>query len=144
IGERHPELGRLRLVVARAGEQDVMTLMAECAAPAATLREAVVATLRAVTKLGGEGKLVAPGSLPNDGKMIADERPGGERSAGGLLSLRHRLSVHAFVHLAAQPVFSSEMIASQRFTNWDQLSAVIAFTSPILATSALSRRAVAR
>jgi len=74
IGERHPELGRLRLVVARAGEQDVMTLMAECAAPAAPLQEAVVATLRAVTKLGGDVKLVAPGSLPNDGKVIADER----------------------------------------------------------------------
>ena len=77
IGERHPELGRLRLVVARAGEQDVMTLMAECAAPAAPLQEAVVATLRAVTKLGGDVKLVAPGSLPNDGKVIADERPVG-------------------------------------------------------------------
>ena len=77
IGERHPELGRLRLVVVRAGEQDAMTLVAECAAPAAPLREAVVATLRAVTKLGGEVKLVAPGSLPNDGKMIADERPVG-------------------------------------------------------------------
>jgi phenylacetate-CoA ligase len=74
IGERHPELGRLRLVVGRAGEQDVMTLMAECATPAAPLQEAVAATLRAVTKLGGEVKLVAPGSLPNDGKMIADER----------------------------------------------------------------------
>ena len=35
VGRRHPELGRLRLVVARDGEQDVMTLMAECAAPAA-------------------------------------------------------------------------------------------------------------
>jgi phenylacetate-CoA ligase len=77
VGERHPELGRLRLVVARAGEQDVMTLMAECAASAPPLREAVVATLRAVTKLGGEVKLVAPGSLPNDGKVIADERPVG-------------------------------------------------------------------
>src|SRR5215467_4883101 len=77
VGERHPELGRLRLVVARASEQDVMTLMAECAAPAAVLQQAVVATLRAVTKLGGEVKLVAPGSLPNDGKVIADERPVG-------------------------------------------------------------------
>jgi hypothetical protein len=77
IGKRHPELGRLRLVVARAGEQDVMTLMAECAAPAADLQEAVAATLRAVTKLSGEAKLVAPGSLPNDGKVIADERPVG-------------------------------------------------------------------
>jgi phenylacetate-CoA ligase len=77
IGKRHPELGRLRLVVRRAGEQDAMTLMAECAAPATPLQEAVVATLRAVTKLGGEVKLVAPGSLPNDGKVIADERPVG-------------------------------------------------------------------
>jgi phenylacetate-CoA ligase len=76
IGKSHPELGRLRLVVTRAGEQDAMTLMAECAAPAASL-EAVVATLRAVTKLGGEVKLVAPDSLPNDGKVIADERPVG-------------------------------------------------------------------
>jgi phenylacetate-CoA ligase len=77
IGKRHPELGRLRLVVTRAGEQDAMALMAECAAPAAPLQEALVATLRAVTKLGGEVKLVAPGSLPNDGKVIADERPVG-------------------------------------------------------------------
>ena len=74
IGKQHPELGRLRLVVARAGEQDVMTLLAECSAPAAQLQEAVVTTLRTVTKLGGEVKLVAAGSLPNDGKVIADER----------------------------------------------------------------------
>jgi phenylacetate-CoA ligase len=75
IGKRHPELGRLRLVVTRAGEQDAMTLLAECSAPGHELREAVVATLRAVTKLGGEVKFVAVGSLPNDGKVIADERP---------------------------------------------------------------------
>jgi len=53
----------------------VMTLMAECARPAAPLQEAVVATLRAVTKLGGEVKFVDVGALPNDGKVIADERP---------------------------------------------------------------------
>jgi phenylacetate-CoA ligase len=28
-----------------------------------------------VTKLRGEVVMVAPGSLPNDGKVIADERP---------------------------------------------------------------------
>ncbi len=75
IGRRHPELGRLRLTVARAGEQDVMTLKAECAVPAAGLGEAVTATLQAVTKLRGAVELVAPASLPNDGKVIADERP---------------------------------------------------------------------
>jgi phenylacetate-CoA ligase len=75
VGKRHPELGRLRLTVARAGEQDVMTLRVECAAPTPGLDEAVAATLQAVTKLRGTVELVAPASLPNDGKVIADERP---------------------------------------------------------------------
>jgi phenylacetate-CoA ligase len=74
IARRHPELGRLRLVVTREGETDVMTLRCEAANPDATLREAVNATLRSVTKLGGGVELVAPQSLPNDGKVIADER----------------------------------------------------------------------
>jgi hypothetical protein len=43
-------------------------------------------------------------------------------------------SVHAFVHLAAQLVFSSEMIASQRFTKSDHFSGESAFTSPISAS----------
>ncbi len=75
VGARHPQLARLRLVVGRDNEQDVMTLLAECAAPEAALEEAVAATLQAVTKLRGIVRLVAPGSLPNDGKVIADERP---------------------------------------------------------------------
>jgi phenylacetate-CoA ligase len=74
IGKRHPGLGRLRLAVARDNEQDVMTLRCECAAPNETLRNAVASTLRAVTKLGGAVELTSPGSLPNDGKVITDER----------------------------------------------------------------------
>ncbi|MGY2847561.1 phenylacetate-CoA ligase [Bradyrhizobium sp. USDA 4509] len=74
IGKRHPELGRLRLVVTRAGEADVMTLRAECASAADALQSEVAATLRAVTKLGGTVELVGTGSLPNDGKVIVDER----------------------------------------------------------------------
>ena len=74
VAARHPQLARLRLVVGREGEQDSMTLMAECAAPDAALEAAVAATLQSVTKLKGAVKLVAPGALPNDGKMIADER----------------------------------------------------------------------
>jgi phenylacetate-CoA ligase len=77
LAKRHPELGRLRLIVKRANEQDAMTLMAEAAAPAEALRTAVAATLNAVTKLRGEVQFAAPGSLPNDGKIIADERPVG-------------------------------------------------------------------
>ena len=74
IARLHKELGRLRLVVSRAGEQDVMTLMAECAPAPAGLAEAVATTLQAVTKLRGEVRLVAAGALPNDGKVIADQR----------------------------------------------------------------------
>src|SRR6478735_8258542 len=74
IGKRHAALGRLRLVVMRQGEADAMTLRAETAAASDALREAIASTLRAVTKLGGAVELVSPGALPNDGKVIADER----------------------------------------------------------------------
>jgi phenylacetate-CoA ligase len=74
IARRHPELGRLRLAVTRVAEQDAMTLSAECATPGAGLADAVAATLQSVTKLRGDVKLVAPGTLANDGKVISDER----------------------------------------------------------------------
>jgi phenylacetate-CoA ligase len=74
IGKRHGALGRLRLVVQRENEQDVMTLRCESASSDGSLRDAVAATLRSVTNLGGDVELVAPGSLPNDGKVIVDER----------------------------------------------------------------------
>jgi phenylacetate-CoA ligase len=74
IARRHPELGRLRLVVTRQGEADAMTLKAECGSPTEALRSEIAATLRAVTKLQGAIDLVAPGNLPNDGKVIADAR----------------------------------------------------------------------
>ncbi|MET4450337.1 AMP-binding protein [Bradyrhizobium sp. RT3b] len=74
IGNRHSALGRLRLVVTRQGEADAMTLKAETAVANDALREEIAGTLRAVTKLGGEVELVMPGALPNDGKVIADER----------------------------------------------------------------------
>jgi phenylacetate-CoA ligase len=75
IGKRHPDLGRLRLVVTRDKEQDVMLLRCECASPDdEALREAIASSLRAVTKLGGNVELVASGSLANDGKVIVDER----------------------------------------------------------------------
>src|SRR5438046_9777714 len=74
IGKRHPELGRLRLVVSRAGESDVMTLRAECTSPSDGLRDQLNSTLPTVATLGGNVELVGAGSLPNDGKVIADER----------------------------------------------------------------------
>jgi phenylacetate-CoA ligase len=77
VARRHPALGRVRLSVTRDGELDAMTLIAECSAPDTNLAAAVAATLQSVTKLKGAVSLVAPGTLPNDGKVIADERPVG-------------------------------------------------------------------
>jgi phenylacetate-CoA ligase len=74
VARRHPELGRVRLAVTRESEQDVMTLYAEYAGGSEGLTDAVAASLQSVTKLKGRVNLVAPGSLPNDGKVIADER----------------------------------------------------------------------
>ena len=76
--KRHRELGRARLVVEGEMANDRMTLKVECAAPAAGLAEdlakAVANTVRDVTKLRCDVQLVAPGSLPNDGKVIEDAR----------------------------------------------------------------------
>jgi len=77
IAKRHPGLARVRLVVTREAEQDTMTLHAETPATDAGLADAIAVTLQSVTKVRGAVKLVAPGSLPNDGKVIADERPVG-------------------------------------------------------------------
>jgi phenylacetate-CoA ligase len=74
IGKRHPGLGRLRLRVRRAGDQDEMALIAETDALDEGLRSRLAETLTAVTRLKGDVEFAAPGSLPNDGKVIADER----------------------------------------------------------------------
>jgi phenylacetate-CoA ligase len=74
LTKRHPELGRVRLAVTREGEQDAMTLHAECATPSDGFEQKIAEALQSVTKLRGGVKLVAPGTLPNDGKVIADER----------------------------------------------------------------------
>lgn len=74
LSKQHPALKKLRLVVTRENEQDAMTLRAESANGGADLTEKVAATLQAVTKLKGRVEIVAVGSLPNDGKVISDER----------------------------------------------------------------------
>jgi phenylacetate-CoA ligase len=74
VARRHPELGRLRLVVAREGEQDAMTLRAEAADASPSLQDAAAESLQEVMRLRGAVELVPPGALPADGKVIADER----------------------------------------------------------------------
>ena len=77
IARRHAEIAKLRLVVARADEIDTMTLRAEIYAEPAGLIDAVSSTLLQVTKLKGRVEVLPLGTLPNDGKVIADERPVG-------------------------------------------------------------------
>jgi len=74
IVRRHPEVARARLVVEGDAGNDRMTLRCEVSNSSSTLGEAIVASIREVTKLRGEVELVAPGSLPNDGKVIEDLR----------------------------------------------------------------------
>jgi phenylacetate-coenzyme A ligase PaaK-like adenylate-forming protein len=74
IVRRHPEIARARLVVEGEAGNDRMTLRCEVAKTSSSLGEAIVASIRDVTKLRGEVELVAPGSLPNDGKVIEDLR----------------------------------------------------------------------
>ncbi|MCP8939713.1 AMP-binding protein [Alsobacter sp. SYSU M60028] len=77
ILRRHPGVGRARLVVSRRNEQDAMTLHVEAANPDPDLAASMEVTLQAVTRLRGDVAVAAPGALPNDGKVIADERPVG-------------------------------------------------------------------
>ncbi|MBV9189576.1 MAG: AMP-binding protein [Betaproteobacteria bacterium] len=74
IAKRHREIGRARLVVSGEPGSDQMTLKVEVRERSAGLAEAIVATIRDVTKLRGEVELVDAGSLPNDGKVIEDVR----------------------------------------------------------------------
>jgi phenylacetate-CoA ligase len=71
---RHPEVLRARLVVEGEAGNDRMTLRCEIQHPLENLREAIVTSIRDITKLRGEVELVSPGSLPNDGKVIEDAR----------------------------------------------------------------------
>ena len=76
IARRHPEIARARLVVEGEMANDRMTLRCELKSGPleGALAEAIGASIRDVTKLRGEVQSVAPGSLPNDGKVIEDAR----------------------------------------------------------------------
>ena len=75
IAKRFPEVGKARLVVSGQMANDQMRLQVEAAQPTPTgLAERIGEAIRDITKLRGEVELVAPGSLPNDGKVIEDAR----------------------------------------------------------------------
>lgn len=67
-------LGRMRLVVRRMNEKDVVTLQVEAEHHTSDLSKALAAAFRDHCKMKADIELVRPGTLPNDGKVIADER----------------------------------------------------------------------
>lgn len=74
IARRFPEIVRARLVVSGEMANDQMSLAVETASGVEGLQARIAEAVRDVTKLRGEVQLVAPGSLPNDGKVIEDAR----------------------------------------------------------------------
>ena len=74
IATRHPEIGKARLVVDNAEGSDRMTLNIEVVGGRSSNTQAIVASIREITKLRGEVAVRAPGELPNDGKVIDDVR----------------------------------------------------------------------
>jgi phenylacetate-CoA ligase len=74
IVRRFPEVVRARLVVSGAMAQDEMTLKVESASASEGLSARISEAIRDVTKLRGTVELAAPGTLPNDGKVIEDAR----------------------------------------------------------------------
>jgi len=74
IVRRHAEVLKARLVVEGEVGNDRMTLRCEVSGKTSGLSEAIVHSIRDVTKLRGEVELVAAGDLPNDGKVIEDKR----------------------------------------------------------------------
>ena len=81
VARRFPEVARARLVVSGEMAADMMTLQVEVAgaglgvqADHSALLARIGDAVREVTKLRGEVVAVAPGSLPNDGKVIEDAR----------------------------------------------------------------------
>jgi len=74
VAKRFPQVERARLVVSGEMANDQMVLQVETVETAGGLAQQLEAAVREVTKLRAEVRLVAPGTLPNDGKVIEDAR----------------------------------------------------------------------
>jgi phenylacetate-CoA ligase len=74
ITRRFPEIVKARLIVSGEMANDEMTLKVEVPRASEGLSARVGEAVREVTKLRGDVVVVAPGSLPNDGKVIEDAR----------------------------------------------------------------------
>jgi phenylacetate-CoA ligase len=75
VMDSHPEIARARLLVERPQDQDVMTLEVELKQAAQEgLVPSIEQTVREVFKLRGSVRILEPGKLADDQKMIEDVR----------------------------------------------------------------------
>jgi phenylacetate-CoA ligase len=74
IAKRFPQVQRARLVVSGEMANDQMVLKVETLETAEGLARQLGEAIREVTKLRGDVEMVAPGTLPNDGRVIEDAR----------------------------------------------------------------------
>ncbi len=74
VTKRFPQVQRARLVVSGEMANDQMVLRVETTETDGGLARQMEEAIRDVTKLRGEVQMVAPGTLPNDGKVIEDAR----------------------------------------------------------------------
>jgi phenylacetate-CoA ligase len=72
--KRHPQIVRARIVVGSVDRRDTMLFKAEVEGQPQGLADTIARSIEADIRIRAEVELVAPGSLPNDGKVIEDTR----------------------------------------------------------------------
>ncbi|WP_169544128.1 phenylacetate--CoA ligase family protein [Sneathiella aquimaris] len=74
VQKRHSEIKKVRLVITSHDNVDAMTLQCEVEKGNDPLKSAIEESVQSLCKVRGGVEFVAPGSLPNDGKVIDDAR----------------------------------------------------------------------
>jgi phenylacetate-CoA ligase len=74
IAQKFPQVLKARLIVSGEMANDSMHFQVEAVSSDGDLDQKIGQAIREVTKLRGTVELLAPGSLPNDGKVIEDTR----------------------------------------------------------------------
>jgi phenylacetate-CoA ligase len=72
--KRHPEIQKARLVIEWVDESDQMTLQCEASEGSEAFQLKVANSIRELCKIRGDVALMSPGTLANDGLVIADQR----------------------------------------------------------------------
>ncbi|MHB1667122.1 MAG: hypothetical protein ACYCSR_03460 [Thiomonas sp.] len=75
IVKRHAQIQRARWQISQHAGEGQMTLQCECEQPSHALEQAIRSSVRECTKLRAQVQWFTPATLPDDGKLIIDQRP---------------------------------------------------------------------